>query len=122
MAPRRSRLRVELDYIVADGEPHTVEELSGRINGLAILPGAAAREAERQRRRQTPELVERSRSVSTDRLIAIGRRSIIRDALEKMVRDGAVDRIAPATYQRKACCPDSDQHADPELGGSSCLA
>lgn len=102
MAPPKSRLRLRIDDIVADGRPHTVEELNGRITGLVILPGEAARAAERQRRKKTHGDGGRSRAVSTDRLISIGRRNIIRDALDAMVRRGAIDRIAPSTYQR---CP-----------------
>ena len=96
----KSRLRRAIDSIVADGQPHTVEELSGRITGLVILPGAAARIAERHRRsiRRGAQL-ERVRKLSTDQQIAIGRRRIIRTALESMVKTGVLVRIAPATYK-----------------------
>lgn len=102
MPPSKSRLRLAIDEIMGDDKPHTVDELNGRINGLTILPGAAAREAERHRR-DNSKTPKRSRTVSTDRLIAIGRRVIIRNVLDGMVMRGAIDRIAPATYQR--CMP-----------------
>jgi hypothetical protein len=109
MPTPKSRLRLVIDEIIEDGQPHTVEELSGRINGLVILPGAAAREAERHRRARS-ECVQRTRPVSTDRVIAIGRRVLIRETLENMVKGGLVVRIAPATYQRSTSS--SDCHED----------
>jgi hypothetical protein len=107
----KSRLRRAIDDVVADGKPHTVEELSGRINGLVILPGAAAREAEKQRR-VVSQAPERVRPLSTDRLIAVGRRRIIRTTLEAMVNTGALVRVAPATYQLSIPCSVFEQGID----------
>jgi hypothetical protein len=113
MPPRRSRLRRAIDAIVADGQPHTVEELSGRIIGLVILPGTAAREAERQRRRKGGP-PERVRKVTADHLIAVGRRRLIRRTLDAMVTTGAVRRIAPSTYQLSGFRSPADR--DPDEG------
>ena len=99
----KSRLRLALDTIMADGRPHTVEELNGRITGLVILPGAAARIAERHRR-SASHASSRVRQLTSDQQIAVGRRKIIRESLEAMVRTGFLTRTARATYRLSTSC------------------
>lgn len=105
----KSWLRREIDKIMADGQTHTVDELSGKITGLVILPGAAARQTELNRHRQSPN--GRVRALTISQQIGIGRRSIIRRYLDSMKQKGRVVRVAPSTYQA-IIVPKTDQHND----------
>lgn len=86
--------------VLADGQPHTLDELLA-VAGPLIPDERAWRAAETHRtNRPTPRGDRRKGDRAT--AVATGRRIILHHTLDACVRRGVATRPAPATYQHAA--------------------
>lgn len=83
---------------LGDHGPATVDELVAAC-GHHIPPGRAHRQAEDERSRCVPDPTPRGPSDAT---VAIGRRSLIRRAANRLVRSGRARRLPDGRYQLTA--------------------
>jgi hypothetical protein len=112
VSPPKSRLRLRIEKVLADGQEHSLNEISARAcHGLVILPGISARIVERNRRRQTPDQERRrNRELPPEVIMWSGERHLVRTCLNDMIRRGRVERVRPGIY--RAISVVINDHAD----------
>lgn len=80
----------KLDEVLADGNWHALDELVDAA-GPMVADGRALREAEAERARANGHTGPRTRG-DRDRVVAAGRRRLIRQTLRNMATHGTVER------------------------------
>ena len=101
VARQSSVLRESIDAVLANGRPHTVDELELTIYVWTISSAQAEKVMHLQRRRtgESEQRVVKYLDDNNTELVRAARRALIRDELESMVKKGHAVRVAPAAYR-----------------------
>lgn len=97
---RKGPVRRAIDAVLADGQPHTLDELV-TAGAAKVPPGRAHREGERQRTSRRGHAVG-PRSVGSDEDgRRNGARSVAYRILHRAVRRDTIERLADGTYRAR---------------------